>query len=107
MNRIIAAYGRMEKQIAQRIKDGLTTVEKVEQTCKALDMDLEEYCRFQELKSLAVASEKLTLEEGMTIYSSLGETLSVFNNQPVHVKSALTSLFKELLTWQIHEKKKM
>jgi len=101
MNRIQTAYARMEKQIEQRIADRLTTREAVAETASALDMSLVEYCKLQELKSLAVAENKLTAEEGMTIYNSMGETVETFNRQPVHVKVVLTSIFKELLSARI------
>lgn len=101
-NRITMAFDRMKAQIEKRISDGLVTVEKVEETRLALDMDFEEYCRFQELKSLACASGKLSLEEGMTIYSYLGTTPDKFNAQPVEVKSVLTTLFGQLLGWKIN-----
>ena len=60
-------------------------------------MNYEEYIRFQELKSIATMSGKLTTEEGMTVYKALGESLSAFNNQPVHIKSVLMGLFEKLL----------
>ena len=97
MNRIIVAIKRMQKQIAGRLEGKLVTQEKLEALGGTLDMGFFEYARFQELKSLAVASGNLSHEEGMTIYALLGETPETFNAQPVHVKSVLTSLFGELL----------
>ena len=75
----------------------------MEETRKALDMDVEEFCKFQDLKSLAVASGKLTLEEGQTVYGYLGNTPDVFNKQHVEVKAVLTGLFSELLQWRIYQ----
>ena len=101
-NRIIAAFDRMEKQIADRIAAGLTTAAKVAETSKALDMGIEEYCMFQELKSLAFANGKLAHEEAQTIYACLGETdPDTFNAQPVHIKAVLTGILKELLAAKI------
>ena len=97
MNRIQAAFGRMEKQIKDRIDEGLTTQADVDEVCKALDMEFYEYARFQTLKSLAVADGSVTTEEGMTIYAALGEQPNTFNKQPVHIKVVLTNFFKELL----------
>jgi hypothetical protein len=102
MNKIQNAYNLMETQIKQRIADGLTTQEKVDALHPELDMQIDEYVRFQEYKSLAVADGTLSLDEGMTIYQSLGETPEHFNNQPIHVKSVLTSIFQELLTKQLN-----
>jgi hypothetical protein len=96
-NRITAAFARMEAQIADRIAKGLTTQDKVDELHKKLDMDIAEHAKFQEVKSLAVVNGKLTTEEGQTVYLALGNTVSVFNKQPIHVKSVLTSLFGELL----------
>lgn len=96
-NRITAAFARMEAQIADRVAKGITTQAKVDETSKAMDMTIAEHAMFQTKKSLAVAQGRLTAEEGQTIYVALGNTVSVFNKQPVHVKCVLTSLFKELL----------
>ncbi len=62
-----------------------------------LDMNFEEYVRFQELKSLAVIEGVLTLEEGQTIYSLLGNIPDDFNSQDYAVKAVLTKVFLELL----------
>ena len=104
-NKIQNAYNRMEAQIEQRIADGLTTQEKVDVLHPKLDMQMDEYVRFQEYKSLAVADGTLSVDEGMTIYQSLGKTPEHFNNQPIHVKSVLTNIFQELLTAEIRRKK--
>ena len=99
-NRVETAFERMDKQIQGRVRDGITTQAKVDATSAGLDMELDEYAKFQELKSLAVAEGKLTLEEGQTIYARLG-TPATFNGQPVHVKCVLTQIFTELLAAQI------
>jgi len=97
MNRVTAAYKKMEDQIQQRLADGVTTEQAVAETSENLNMSIGEYCRFQEAKSHAVASGKLSTDEGMTIYNSLGESVETFNGQPVHVKAVLTKIFMELL----------
>ena len=57
---------------------------------------------FQEVKSLAVSDGTITLEEGMAIYSYLGESgPDKFNAAPVAVKVALTNAFAELLAMQM------
>src|SRR5262245_56436425 len=103
-NRITAAFARMEAQIADRIANGLTTAEKVRYVHKTLDMDLSEFVKFQTLKTLAVAQGLLTPEEGESIYVCLGESVQTFNDQPIHVKSVLTSFFAELLKAQIQQR---
>ena len=102
-NRITAAFVRMEAQVADRIEQGLTTSDKVAALHGTLDMDLNEYVKFQTLKTLAVARGLLTLEEGNSIYAALGESVQTFNDQPVHIKSVLTSFFAELLAAQIRQ----
>ncbi len=101
MNKIQSMYDKMEKQVKQRIVDGVTTQEKVDKCSDDLDMEMMEYIKLQELKSLAVVSGILTPDEGQTIYASLGETLETFNDQPVWVKAVLTNVFKELLELHI------
>ena len=96
-NRILAAFDRMQKQIAQRIKDGITTQSAVDKMDRALDMDFLEYVKFQEMKTLAYLEKSLSFDEAQSVYACLGETVETFNNQPVHVKAVLTQLFKELL----------
>ena len=102
-NRIAEAFARIKAQIADRIAKGLTTAEKVHNLHKTLDMDLTEYVKFQQAKSLAVASGLLNVEEGQSIYVCLGESVQTFNDQPIHVKSVLTCFFGELLTAQIRQ----
>ena len=102
-NRIVDAVDRMCVQIADRIKDGLTTAKAVEETGKALDMSFEEHFKFQELKSGAMGSI-LTTEEAQSLYRYLGESVSVFNGQPVEVKAVLTQVFQSLLEARIARK---
>lgn len=101
MNRILNSIAKMKAQIENRIQKGLTTAQKVKETAKALDMEIDEYVKFQETKSLAVVQNVLTLDEGQTVYALLGNTVETFNKQPVEVKAVLTNLFKELLTLRI------
>ena len=97
MNRILNSVNRMRDQIAERIAQGVTTKQKVEATRKALDMDVEEFCMFQELKSTNFLQGVLTLDEAQTVYNLLGGTISHFNGQEVAVKVVLTQMFRELL----------
>ena len=101
MNKIKERFGVYRDAIEASLADGKTTQEKMDNAHSDLDMGIEEYVRFQELKSLAVANKTLTLEEGMTIYRSLGETLEHFNRQPLHVKLVLSETFQELLEKQV------
>ncbi len=105
MNRITAAIESKKATIADRIAKGLTTKAAVAKTRKALDMDVSEHAKFQELKSLATLEGTLTPEEGQTVYVLLGECVSTFNRQPVEVKAVLTGLFRELLERRIAAKR--
>ena len=102
MNRITIAIERMKLQIQERIASGITTAEKVKQSCKDLDISFEEYFLFQENKSLAQIHGLLSLEEALTIYNYLGGGgPDKFNSSPVEVKSVLTNVFSSLLQWKI------
>lgn len=97
-NRIVTAIDRMKAQIEDRIAKGIVTADKVEETRKALDIQWDEYTAFQNLKSIASISGKLSLDEAMTVYNYLGEAgPDHFNGQPVEVKATLTQLLQELL----------
>ena len=72
---------------------------KLPQNTEVLDLTFKEYCRFQELKSLAAVEGALTLEEAQTVYTLLGVTPECFNRQDYAVKAVLTLLFARLLKW--------
>ena len=102
MNRITTAIARQAAQVENRIINGLVTAENVEETRKDLDFSFDEYIKFQELKSLAYASGKLSQDEAMTIFNYLGESgVKKFNDQPIEVKAVLTQIFGELLRKKI------
>lgn len=96
-NRITAAIGRTETRIADRLASGQVTQATLDDLHKKNDMALDEYCKFQELKSLAFAQGKITLDEANTLYGFLGEMPETFNSQPLAVKVVLTQFFVELL----------
>jgi len=102
MNRIKELFGVYRDAIEASLADGRTTQEKIDKAHSDLDMGIEEYVRFQELKTLAVADKTLTLDEGMTIYFKLGETLEQFNKLPLYMKLTLSEIFQELLEKQVN-----
>lgn len=104
VNRVEAAINRTIMQVQERLKNGLVTKEKIESLHKSLDMPLDEYCKFQEMKSLAFASGKLSIAEANLIYHYLGTLPDHFNSQSVEVKSVLTKIFAELLEQRINSK---
>lgn len=104
MGIIANAIADQKKNIDARLDDGRTTPEAMTALDTQLDMCLEEFVRFQELKSLAVASEVLSPECGQLVYSYLGESPERFNRQPLEVKVILTNLFMELMRWHVMNK---
>jgi hypothetical protein len=98
-NRIVAKIEAQRLDIENKLNNNLLTPEKIQGTSDALNLDLNEYVVFQDLKSLAVLSGKLTTDEGMTVYSYLGESgPDNFNKSPIEAKVVLTKLFSELLS---------
>jgi pantothenate kinase len=100
-NKVITAIDKMNKQIIERQKSGLVSAEQVKALGEKLNMAIDEYVSFQELKSLASVSGKLSLDEANTIYGYLGNSVEHFNEQSVVVKVVLTKIFSELLTWKM------
>jgi len=102
MDRITESISEREELIQQALRTGQTTPTRLEVLRRNLDMDVLEFVKFQELKTLAVASGTLSLEEGNTVYRLLGESYNTFNRQPLAVKVVLTKLFEELLRERLH-----
>lgn len=100
MNRVASAIKRAKAQLEARLASGETTPHDVQRLHGELDMDLGEFCRLQELKSLAQLEGRLTQDEAQTVYGFLGNTPDHFNRQPVEAKTVLTMLFGELLARQ-------
>jgi hypothetical protein len=101
MSRVNATIEKTAKQIDERMASGAVTMEQITKLHKSLDMALDEYVAFQELKSLASVSNKLTLDEAQTVYGYLGNSPEHFNTQPIYVKVVLTKIYSELLTWKM------
>jgi predicted AAA+ superfamily ATPase len=97
MNKIAQAIIRTRTRIDQRLADGIITQKQLDDLSRTLDLPFNDYCRFQEMKSLAVLEKSLSLEEAQLVYHYLGNIPDQFNRQPVEVKSVLTQLFAELL----------
>lgn len=91
-NRILAGIERAKAAIAAKN----LSPEKIADMSLKMNMELDEYCRFQTLKSAAMGT-KLTFDEAQTIYGFLGNTVETFNEQPLAVKWVLTEVFASLL----------
>jgi len=72
------------------------TANDLQMLSRKLDLSMDDFVAVQEAKSLAVASGKLTPDEGQTVYGYLGNSPSVFNARPLAVKVAITKLITEL-----------
>lgn len=96
-NRVTAMIGRQEAELKRRLDANIITQKQVDDAHSQMDMKLDEYVSFQNLKSLASTDGTLTLEEAQTVYGFLGETVETFNGQPLAVKIVLTKLYQELL----------
>jgi hypothetical protein len=101
MSTIAKAIAAQKVNIDSRLDSGLTTHDALTALDKQLDMCLEEYMRFQDLKSIAVLHEVLTLDDGNLVFDYLGNSPDRFNRQPLEVKVVLTNLFTELLQWKV------
>jgi hypothetical protein len=92
MNRILVGIDKARDIVASKN----FSPEKLAELSKKLDLELDEYCRFQTLKTAKVGTA-LTLDEAQSIYGFLGNTPEHFNNQPVEIKWVLTEVFASLL----------
>ena len=91
MNRIRAAINKVNQSIADHGKTA-----DLEALSRTLDITFEEYCYFQDVKSLAQADARATFDEAMTIYQILGSGPDAFNAQPVAEKVVVTKAITEL-----------
>jgi len=71
---------------------GKMTPEELNVASKSLNIDFQDMCEFQEIKSLAVANGILTPQEGSEIYCRVGHSPKTFNNQPFCVKYGITAI---------------
>ena len=91
MNRIAAAIGRVESQVAKVPAGKLPALEETAR------FGIAEYVAAQELKSAACAGGTLTLEEAQTVYGILGQTLEYFHAQPVACRIVAMKVTQELM----------
>jgi hypothetical protein len=66
--------------------------------------DIEEFVKFQELKSSAWLGGKFSTETAQLIYNYLGETPAHANRQPLAVRLVLTQVLTELLSMSLRER---
>jgi len=104
MNLIETAIKNMETNIKERLASGKTTQEQCDKMHKDLDMPLEDFCLFQEMKSVASMDGTLSLDAAQTVYALLGEVPDTFNNRSLAEKYVLTQLLGELANKRIKAK---
>lgn len=97
MNRIQSAIDRM----TENVKGKNLPQERLDEMNKSLDMPLEDFCKFQEMKSVAMMEGILTTDEAQTVYVLLGETPDTFNARTLAEKYVLSQLLAELCARRI------
>jgi hypothetical protein len=100
MSKIRKAVANAKQMIEAKIESGEISKDQAEAMRGQLDMGLEEYAMFQELKSLARSHRTISLEDAQLVYGYLGETPNTYNKQSLAVKITLMNLFKELMVWR-------
>lgn len=75
--------------------------EKLEQVNKALNITSDELFTWQELKSVAQASGKITLEVSLFLFEAIGQTPKHFNKQSIAKKYLVTNIMKNLMEWKL------
>ena len=91
-NRIKSAIANTNKVIENKN----LSQEKLDKMSKQLDIPLVDFCKFQELKSVASMDGTLSLEEANYVYGLLGNTPETFNKRTLAEKYVLTQLLGEL-----------
>ena len=92
MNRITTAIANMQPRVDALKPEQATEMDKVN------TFAFDEYSALMTRNSLAVASGKLSAEEGQTIYMIAGEgDPSKLNKQPLATRIVLTMVLAELL----------
>jgi hypothetical protein len=96
VNRVTNAIALITARVDTLKAKGTLTDESIAQKSKGLDMSMEEFCHFQNLKS-ALMGSKITEDEAQTVYGILGTTPDHFNSQPYVIKIVITKMYAELM----------
>lgn len=102
VNRILAAYERNKALVESR----QLTAERAESLSRALDIDLEEFIAFNNVRAQAQAGGRISYEESTVAYEYL-HSVDAFNKAPLYAKVTLTALLRELLAWSINQRKQL
>ena len=90
MNRVVEYIAKIEENVGRCSVDQL---DRLESSCM---LECDEYIRFQELKSIHAGS-LLSMDEAMTVYGILGESLNHFHSQRLSHRITCLKIFTELL----------
>lgn len=98
-NRVQERITQAKQAIQSKLDAGAITASLLEECSNdpATQLTLTEYCDFQELKTLAVANNVITLEEGQFVYRLLGESLSTFHKQDLPTRIVLMKFYAQLI----------
>ena len=92
-NRILVAVDAVRKAVKAR----KLAPEKLAHLSENMNLSLDDFMRFQEIKSFAQLRGAITYEEALAIYGFLGNTPTHFNALPCAEKVALTQIFASLM----------
>jgi len=95
-NRVELAIIEARTAFDLQLASGKITRADLDKASKGLDLDAESHATLQEAKS-AYTGSRLTLEEAISLYCYLGNSVSVFNRQPVEVKAAVMMIIAALI----------
>lgn len=95
----ITAINAAIKKIDETLKS--QPPEKLEQVNKALNITSDELFTWQELKSVARASNKISLDVAMFLFTTIGQTPKHFNEQSIATKYLVTNVMKNLMEWKM------
>lgn len=101
-NRVLDLIEKRRGQIANGVKpDGSPITVDLVAFEKTLDLSLEEFVAFQNIKSRAQVLGKINLDEAMTIYAALGEGGNWAADTDLATKLIVTQIMEELITMQL------
>jgi hypothetical protein len=100
MNRVAVSIVKTRELLANE-PDTLEKLKALDESSDTMKLDLSLFVAFQEVKSLAVAMELITLDEGITLYNILGGSSDHFNRQSLAERVVCIQHFKQLMEWKV------
>ena len=83
--------------VNEKMKSGLITQEMMDNLESATKITLDKHFKAQEIKSLAFANGKISLELSLELYELLGNTPNQFNKQPYAVRFIVAAIITGLI----------